>query len=118
MDDTAFTLADILRDRALDVSADKTLMSEIASRPRHHRCSRQAPDMTFFDLILRNLWKKKARSLGLLLAVAVAVMTVVALDVTSSGLEQSAAAIISVGKADFTVAQKGRFRHALEHDRP
>jgi putative ABC transport system permease protein len=34
-------------------------------------------------------------------------MTVVALDVTSSGLEQSAAAIISVGKADFTVAQKG-----------
>ena len=63
--------------------------------------------MTFFDLILRNLWKKKARSLGLLLAVAVAVMTVVALDVTSSGLEQSAAAIISVGKADFTVAQKG-----------
>ena len=63
--------------------------------------------MTFFDLILRNLWKKKARSIGLLLAVAVAVMTVVTLDVTSSGLEQSAAAIISVGKADFTVAQKG-----------
>lgn len=63
--------------------------------------------MTFFDLILRNLWKKKARSVGLLLAVAVAVMTVVALDVTSSGLEQSAAAIISIGKADFTVAQKG-----------
>ena len=63
--------------------------------------------MTFFDLILRNLWKRKARSIGLLLAVAVAVMTVVALDVTSSGLEQSAAAIISVGKADFTVAQKG-----------
>ncbi len=63
--------------------------------------------MTFFDLILRNLWKKKARSIGLLLAVAVAVMTVVALAVTSSGLEQSAAAIISVGKADFTVAQKG-----------
>ena len=63
--------------------------------------------MTFFDLILRNLWKKKSRSIGLLLAVAVAVMTVVALDVTSSGLEQSAAAIISVGKADFTVAQKG-----------
>jgi len=63
--------------------------------------------MTFFDLILRNLWKRKARSIGLLLAVAVAVMTVVTLDVTSSGLEQSAAAIISVGKADFTVAQKG-----------
>ena len=63
--------------------------------------------MTFFDLILRNLWSKKARSVGLAFAVAIAVMAVVTLDVTSSGLEQSAAAIISVGKADFTVAQKG-----------
>jgi len=63
--------------------------------------------MTFFDLIMHNLWRKKARSLGLAFAVAIAVMAVVTLDVTSSGLEQSAAAIISVGKADFTVAQKG-----------
>ena len=63
--------------------------------------------MTFFDLISRNLWRKKARSLGLAFAVAIAVMAVVTLDVTSSGLEQSAASIISVGKADFTVAQKG-----------
>ena len=63
--------------------------------------------MTFVDLIVRNLWRKKARSLGLAFAVAIAVMTVVVLAVTSSGLEQSAAAIISVGKADFTVAQKG-----------
>ncbi len=59
------------------------------------------------SLILHNLWSKKARSLGLAFAVAIAVMAVVTLDVTSSGLEQSAAAIISVGKADFTVAQKG-----------
>ena len=63
--------------------------------------------MTFFDLILRSLWRKKARSLGLAFAVAIAVMAVVTLDVTSSGLEQSAAAVISVGKADFTVPQKG-----------
>jgi putative ABC transport system permease protein len=63
--------------------------------------------MTFFDLIIRNLWAKKARSTGLALAVAIAVMAVVTLDVTSNGLEQSAAAIISVGKADFTVVQKG-----------
>ena len=63
--------------------------------------------MTFFGLIIRNLWSKKARSIGLAFAVAIAVMAVVTLDVTSSGLEQSAAAIISVGKADFTVAQKG-----------
>ena len=63
--------------------------------------------MTFFALIIHNLWRKKARSIGLALAVAIAVMTVVVLDVTSSGLEQSAAAIISVGKADLTVLQKG-----------
>jgi putative ABC transport system permease protein len=63
--------------------------------------------MTFPALILRNLWSKKARSIGLAFAVAIAVMAVVTLDVTSSGLEQSAAAVISVGKADFTVAQKG-----------
>ena len=63
--------------------------------------------MTFFGLILHNLWSKKARSLGLAFAVAIAVMAVVTLDVTSNGLEQSAAAIISVGKADFTVVQKG-----------
>jgi putative ABC transport system permease protein len=63
--------------------------------------------MTFFALIIRNIWSKKARSIGLAFAVAIAVMAVVTLDVTSSGLEQSAAAIISVGKADFTVAQKG-----------
>jgi hypothetical protein len=63
--------------------------------------------VSFFGLVIRNLWAKKARSIGLAFAVAIAVMAVVTLDVTSSGLEQSAAAIISVGKADFTVAQKG-----------
>jgi putative ABC transport system permease protein len=63
--------------------------------------------VTFVGIILRNLRAKKARSLGLTAAVAFAVMAVVTLAVTSSGLEQSAAAIISVGKADFTVAQKG-----------
>ncbi len=63
--------------------------------------------MTFFSLMIHNLLSRKARSLGLAFSVAIAVMAVVALDVTSSGLEQSAAAIISVGKADFTVVQKG-----------
>jgi hypothetical protein len=56
--------------------------------------------------ILRNLWSK-ARSIGMAFAVVIAVRTVVALAATSSGLEQSAAAINSVGKADFTITQKG-----------
>jgi putative ABC transport system permease protein len=63
--------------------------------------------VSFLNLILRNIWSRKARSIGSTAAVAFAVMTVVTLAVTSSGLEQSAAAVISVGKADLTVAQKG-----------
>ena len=63
--------------------------------------------MAFGKFLLRGLWSKKARSIGLTLAIAFAVMTVVTLEVTSSGLEQAAAAVITVGKADFTVAQKG-----------
>ena len=63
--------------------------------------------MSFIAYMLRGLWSKKARAVGLTMAVAFAVMTVVSLQVTSSGLEQSAAAVISIGKADLTVAQKG-----------
>ncbi|HZE17303.1 MAG TPA: ABC transporter permease, partial [Mycobacterium sp.] len=62
--------------------------------------------MTFIAFAARNLLSRKVRSLGLMAAVAFAVMTVVTLEVTSSGLERAAAAVISVGKADFTVAQK------------
>ena len=72
-----------------------------------HRKDPPGELMTFFSLMIHNLLSRKARSLGLALSVAIAVMAVVTLDVTSSGLEQSAAAIISVGKADFTVVQKG-----------
>ncbi len=74
------------------------------------RCAagiRGGEPLSFLEFAFWNIWSKKARSLGLVLAIAFAVMTVVTLAVTSSGLEQSAAAIISVGKADFTVAQKG-----------
>lgn len=63
--------------------------------------------VTFGGLIARTILSKKARSAGLVAAVAIAVLTVVTLAVTSSGLESSAAQIISVGKADFTVVQKG-----------
>lgn len=58
-------------------------------------------------LVASNLWAKKARSIGLAFAVAVAVMTVVTLTVVSKGLENSAADVLLIGKADFTVAQKG-----------
>lgn len=63
--------------------------------------------MPYLLFAFRNAVSKKGRAIGIAAAVAFAVMTVVTLAVTSSGLEQSAAAIISIGKADFTVAQKG-----------
>jgi len=62
--------------------------------------------VSFASFAFWNLWSRKARSIGLVAAIALAVMTVVTLQVTSSGLEQSAAQIVSIGKADFTVAQK------------
>ena len=63
--------------------------------------------MTLASLIFANLWAKKARSSGIILAVALAVMTVVTLVAVSSGLEGSAAELITIGRSDFTVAQKG-----------
>lgn len=63
--------------------------------------------MSMVSLVLQNLWAKKARSLGIAAAVCLAVMTVVTLMVVSSSLESSAAQILTIGRADFSVAQKG-----------
>lgn len=74
--------------------------------------------MSFSAFAFWNLWSRKARSIGLVAAIAFAVMTVVTLQVTSSGLEQSASEIVSIGKADFTVAQKNvadLLASALDH---
>ena len=63
--------------------------------------------MSLVTLVLGNLWVKKSRSIGIALAIGIAVMTVVTLTVVSSGLESSAAEVLAVGKSDFTVAQNG-----------
>lgn len=63
--------------------------------------------MDYLAFMLRGVWAKKARSIGLALAIAFAVLIVVTLQVSSSSLEQSAASVISVGKANITVVQKG-----------
>jgi len=63
--------------------------------------------MDFLAFMVRGVWAKKARSIGLALAIAFAVLIVVTLQVSSSGLERSAAAVISVGRANITVVQKG-----------
>jgi putative ABC transport system permease protein len=63
--------------------------------------------VTIWTLVVGNVWATRARSGGIVLAAALAVMTVVTLSVVSNGLESAAAAVLTVGKADFTVAQKG-----------
>jgi putative ABC transport system permease protein len=63
--------------------------------------------LTMLTLVGANIWAKKARSTGIAFAVALAVVTVVTLTVVSNGLETAASAVLTVGKADFTVAQNG-----------
>ena len=63
--------------------------------------------MSMFSLVLQNLWAKKGRSLGIAAAIGLAVMTVVTLMVVSTSLETAAAQILTIGRADFSVAQKG-----------
>ena len=63
--------------------------------------------MTFVGLVLHNVGVKRLRLALTSLAIAVGVVTVVALGVVTSSLESSALAIMQTGRADFTIAQKG-----------
>ncbi|HVX22186.1 MAG TPA: ABC transporter permease [Acidimicrobiales bacterium] len=62
--------------------------------------------MTFVGLILHNLSTRRVRTGLTALAVAISVMAVVTLDVVTHSLESSAAEVLSLGNADFIVAQK------------
>ncbi len=62
--------------------------------------------MSFLGLVAHNVWAKKVRSLLTAFAVAIAVMTVVSLGIVTESLKTTAAAILTTGDADFTVAQK------------
>lgn len=63
--------------------------------------------MSFPLLILLNVVTRKVRSGLTGLAVAIAIMTVVALGVLTYSLRQTAISVLETGSADFTVAQKG-----------
>ena len=63
--------------------------------------------MSFLGLIPRNVLTRKVRSSLTGLAVAIAIMMVVAMGVLTYSLKQTAISILQVGKADFTVAQRG-----------
>jgi putative ABC transport system permease protein len=63
--------------------------------------------MSFFALILRNVFTHKLRSSLTGFAVAIGIMTVVALGVLTHSLRVTAISVLRTGEADFTVAQKG-----------
>jgi len=63
--------------------------------------------MTFVGLVVHNVGVKRLRLALTSLAIAIGVVTVVALGVVTASLESSALAIMQTGRADFTVAQKG-----------
>lgn len=63
--------------------------------------------MSFLWLIGHNVWSKKVRSGLTAVAVAVGVMTVVVLGIVTDSIRTTAASVLEVGAADFTVAQQG-----------
>lgn len=63
--------------------------------------------MSFRWLIWHNVWSKKTRSFLTAMAVAIGVMTVVVLGIVTDSLRVTAAGVLRVGAADFTIAQKG-----------
>ena len=62
--------------------------------------------MSFLWLIRHNVWSKKARSVLTAIAIAIGVMAVVALGIVTHSVRATAAGVLEVGKADFTVAQR------------
>jgi putative ABC transport system permease protein len=63
--------------------------------------------MPFLVLIARNVWTRKVRSSLTGAAVAIGIMTVVALGVLTHSLHRTAVSVLRTGTADFTIAQKG-----------
>ncbi len=62
--------------------------------------------MTFLELVLHNLGTRKTRTALTSIAVALAVMTVVTLGVVTESLRSSAAEVLEMGRADFSIAQR------------
>ncbi|MBF6600710.1 MAG: ABC transporter permease [Dehalococcoidia bacterium] len=63
--------------------------------------------MSFLSLVVRNVMTRRVRAGLTGLAVAIAIMTVVALGVLTHSLRRTAVSVLRTGTADFTVAQKG-----------
>jgi putative ABC transport system permease protein len=63
--------------------------------------------MTFVGLLVHNVWRRRLRAAVTAVAVAIGVTAVLALGVLTSSLRETAVSILKIGRADFTVSQKG-----------
>lgn len=62
--------------------------------------------MSFTLLVWRNVHTRKFRSVLTAMAIAVTIMTVVAMGVLTHSLRESAVAVLRAGSSDFTIAQR------------
>ena len=63
--------------------------------------------MTFIGLLAHNVWRRRLRAVVTAIAVSIGVTAVLALGVLTSSLRDTAVQLLQLGKADFSVAQKG-----------
>ena len=63
--------------------------------------------VTFVGLLAHNVWRRRLRAVVTAIAVAIGVTAVLALGVLTSSLRETAVSVLQIGKADFSVSQKG-----------
>jgi putative ABC transport system permease protein len=63
--------------------------------------------VSFFGLILKNLFRQRMRTILTVLGISIGITTVVALGSITEGLKRGADEFVQAGRADFMVAQEG-----------
>ena len=63
--------------------------------------------MTFVGLLVHNVWRRRLRAVVTAGAVSIGVTAVLALGVLTTSLRDTAVSLLQLGKADFSVSQKG-----------
>jgi putative ABC transport system permease protein len=63
--------------------------------------------VTFVGLLAHNVWRRRMRAAVTVVAVAIGVTAVLALGVLTSSLRETAVSVLKIGRADFSVSQKG-----------
>ncbi|MFN4217915.1 MAG: ABC transporter permease [Candidatus Bipolaricaulia bacterium] len=61
--------------------------------------------MSFVNLILKNLWRQKVRSVLAVAGISLGIATIIALGAIADGMEQNLIATLRSGKADFSIGQ-------------